>query len=53
MMPFLDSGSVMVRNAYNARDRNRTDNNVDLTALARYTPNNMTDVEFGLARNIS
>lgn len=39
-------------NAYNARDRNRTDNNVDLTALARYTPNNMTDVEFGLARKV-
>jgi iron complex outermembrane receptor protein len=29
-----------------------TDNNVDLTALARYTPNNMTDVEFGLARKV-
>src|SRR5574343_710921 len=39
-------------NAYNARDRNRTDNNVDLKALARYTPNNMTDVEFGLARKV-
>ncbi|MFN4324459.1 MAG: TonB-dependent receptor [Azonexus sp.] len=39
-------------NAFNARDRNRTDNNVDLTALARYTPNTMTDVEFGLARKV-
>lgn len=38
--------------AYNTRDRNRVDNNVDLTALARYTPNNMTDVEFGLARKV-
>ena len=38
--------------AYNSRDRNRVDNNVDLTALARYTPNNMTDVEFGLARKV-
>jgi len=38
--------------AYNTRDRNRVDNNIDLTALARYTPNNMTDVEFGLARKV-
>jgi len=39
-------------NAFNNRDHKRTDNNVDLTALARYAPNNMTDVEFGLARKV-
>ena len=38
--------------AFNTRNHDRTDNNVDLTALARYTPNNMTDLEFGLARKV-
>ncbi len=37
-------------NAFNARDHQRTDNNVDLTALARYTPSNTSDIEFGVAR---
>lgn len=37
-------------NAFNARDRKRTDNNWDLTALARYTVNPNYDVEFGFAR---
>lgn len=39
-------------NAFNNRDHKRIDNNIDLTALARYTPNNTTDVEFGLARKV-
>ena len=38
--------------AFNARRHDRTDNNVDLTALARYTPSRTTDVEFGLARKV-
>ena len=38
--------------AFNARDRERTDNNWDLTALARYTPNANADVEFGFARKV-
>lgn len=38
--------------AFNARRHDRADNNVDLTALARYTPNTTTDVEFGLARKV-
>ncbi len=38
--------------AFNARSHTRTDNNVDLTALARYTPSNITDIEFGLARKV-
>lgn len=39
-------------NAFNARSHKRNDNNVDLTALARYTPNNMIDLELGLARKV-
>jgi iron complex outermembrane receptor protein len=38
--------------AFNARNRERTDNNWDLTALARYTPNANGDIEFGLARKV-
>ncbi|PWB53343.1 MAG: TonB-dependent receptor [Nitrosomonadales bacterium] len=37
-------------NAFNAKDRSRTDNNWDLTALARYTPDNSKAYEFGYAR---
>jgi hypothetical protein len=36
--------------AFNALDRKRTDNNWNLTALARYTPSEMADIEFGVAR---
>lgn len=38
--------------AFNARGHKRTDDNVDVTALARYTPNNMLDLELGLARKV-
>lgn len=37
-------------NAFNSRDRSRTDNNWDLTALARYTADSSKDYEFGFAR---
>ncbi len=37
---------------FNAQDRQRTDNNWDLTALARYTPNVNGDIEFGFARKV-
>lgn len=37
-------------NAFNAADRSRTDNNWDLTALARFTPDEMRTIEFGYAR---
>lgn len=37
-------------NAFNARDRSRSDNNWDLTALARYTAHAGLDIEFGFAR---
>jgi iron complex outermembrane receptor protein len=36
--------------AFNAADRSRTDNNLDLTALARYTPDATQTYEFGYAR---
>lgn len=36
--------------AFNAADRSRTDNNLDLTALARYTASSNQTVEFGFAR---
>lgn len=38
--------------AFNSRSHSRTDNNVDLTALARYTPSQSADIEFGLARKV-
>jgi len=36
--------------AFNAKDRSRTDNNIDLTALARYTASNTLSYEGGYAR---
>jgi len=38
--------------AFNSRSHQRSDNNLDLTALARYTPSPSTDVELGLARKV-
>jgi iron complex outermembrane receptor protein len=35
--------------AFNARDRKRRDNNIDFTALARYTPSANASYEFGFA----
>ena len=37
------------RNAFNALDRQRTDNNFDLTALARYTPDTSKTFDAGYA----
>ncbi len=37
-------------NAFNSRDRSKTDNNWDLTALARYTADRNQTYEFGYAR---
>jgi iron complex outermembrane receptor protein len=36
--------------AFNAADRNKTDDNVDLTALARFTPDDTRSIEFGYGR---
>ena len=54
----MDTGSVQgykstydaESNAFNAKDRGRTDNNWDMTALARYTQDNSKTYEFGYAR---
>jgi iron complex outermembrane receptor protein len=56
----MDTGTVQGYNtgptyladatAFNASDRSRTDNNWDMTALARYTPDNSKTYEFGYAR---
>ncbi|HEY9050827.1 MAG TPA: TonB-dependent receptor [Gammaproteobacteria bacterium] len=35
--------------AFNAADRKKTDNNIDLTALARFTPEDTRSIEFGYA----
>lgn len=36
--------------AFNAANRGRTDNNIDVTALARYTPDEKKTFEFGFAQ---
>ena len=38
--------------AFNASERRQVDDNIDLTALARYTSSDYLDVEFGLARKV-
>ena len=38
--------------AFNNADRSKTDNNWNLTALARYTPSETRDIEFGIARKV-
>jgi len=37
---------------FNSKNREKTDNNLDVTALARYTPNETTDIEFGVSRKV-
>jgi iron complex outermembrane receptor protein len=44
------AGYIKSANAFNALNRQRTDNNVDLTALSRYTPDETRTFEFGLAQ---
>lgn len=43
-------GSTAQYDAFNARDRQRTDNNIDLTALVRYAPGAEKSFEAGFAR---
>ncbi|MDX9707748.1 MAG: TonB-dependent receptor, partial [Azospira sp.] len=38
--------------AFNARSHRRTDDNVDLAAIARYTADATSDIEFGFARKV-
>jgi len=53
MMGYGDpASSTSVPGAFNAQDRRRTDNNLDLTALARYTPDAQRSFEAGLSRKM-
>jgi iron complex outermembrane receptor protein len=45
-----ETSSVGTRAAFNAMDRKRSDNNVDLTALARYVSDATSTYEFGIAQ---
>lgn len=38
--------------AFNNLNRDKTDNNWDVTALARYTPDDTKDIEFGFGRKV-
>jgi iron complex outermembrane receptor protein len=56
-MPKIGMGMMAMTNldpaaaaAFNALDRAREDNNIDVTALARYTPDAAQTYEFGYAR---
>ncbi len=44
-----NSGYAADASAFNAHDRKRHDNNIDFTALARYTPSANASYEFGFA----
>jgi iron complex outermembrane receptor protein len=50
--PTAPGGQTAEAAAFNARDRGRRDDNVDLTLLARYTASPTVDAEFGLARKV-
>ena len=44
------TGYLLAATQFNALNRKRTDNNLDLTALARYTPDTTRTFEFGFAQ---
>lgn len=48
MMDMMNQGRDSAR--FNNADRSKTDNNLDLTALAKYTASPNYDIEFGFAR---
>lgn len=54
--PTVGAGGMMnqTRDAvsFNNANRNKTDNNWDMSALARYTANANNDIEFGFARKV-
>ena len=50
--PAAPGGQTAEAAAFNALDRKRRDDNVDLTLLARYTASPTIDAEFGLARKV-
>lgn len=45
----MGSNQLRDSDAFNASDRNKTDNNLDLTALARHTASSNYDIEFGFS----
>jgi iron complex outermembrane recepter protein len=47
--PCVDTRYQNIANAFNTLDRQHTDNNLDLTALARYTPDTSQTFEAGYA----
>ena len=49
-MPSMMNVDPAYAAAFNARDREKTDNNFDVTALARFTPKSTESYEFGIAR---
>ena len=50
MKNMYEASSVGTRADFNAMDRSRTDHNLDLSAIARYTPDANLTFEFGLAQ---
>ncbi len=46
----VNTGTSLGVTAFNAADRDKTDHNLDLTLLARYTPDDNRTLEFGYAR---
>lgn len=46
------AGQAAESAAFNAQERKQTDDNVDLTALARYRYSEQLDIEMGLARKV-
>ena len=46
------AGYAASASEFNARDRDKTDHNLDLTALGRYTPGATRTFEFGVARKV-
>lgn len=45
----MQADDIAAANAFNARDHQRTDNNVDVTVLGRYTPDAQSTFEAGYA----
>lgn len=50
MKNMYETSAVGTRADFNAMDRNRTDHNVDLSAIARYTPDDNRTFEFGFSQ---
>ena len=48
-MGMMQAADIAAANAFNARDHQRTDDNVDVTVLGRYTPDALSTFEAGYA----